>query len=576
MSRLFLLLLLTLAPLAAPAANLLHVPGKAAIASKIVAVTRLRHEAFPTAASVHVQLTPLKAGVAAQLASATLDDEKRVRVGMRRDVAAETAAITGPAALQWIAAPGGGFAASLAVTSPEAAGLRLGLQARNLPSGAELRFSGSQGAPLAASVAADTVIAANRSQGIYWSPLTEGETQAIELWIPAGADPAAIRVQVESASHLATRPSQLFKSSGPGAAQPCNEDVACVAPSNPAIAQASRSVAKLVYTENGATFLCSGTLINDGDGSSQVPYLFTAAHCIGSQAAAASLNTFWFYEAPQCGAKAAGGYRQLSGGATLLYSNASTDVALVRLADRAPDGAWFSGWDASPLPSGTPLVALHHPAGDLMKLSLGQALDPTPSAVGSSYVTAAWTTGSTEGGSSGSGIFTLSGGEYVLRGGLRGGSASCESAGRLGDPSNRDYYSRLDVAAPALRAWLNAAAAPLEDYTDLWWDPEEPGWGMTIIQGATNQVFATWYTYDASGQPTWLVLPGATWKSSTALEGTLFRTTGTPLGRDYEAAKFSVNPAGSGRIEFGPDGRATLAFTVDGRTIVKSIRRMAI
>ena len=43
------------------------------------------------------------------------------------------------------------------------------------------------------------------------------------------------------------------------------------------------------------------------------PGLYTAAHCIGTQAAAATLNTFWFFDAAACGGKSASDYRQLTG-----------------------------------------------------------------------------------------------------------------------------------------------------------------------------------------------------------------------------------------------------------------------
>jgi hypothetical protein len=91
-----------------------------------------------------------------------------------------------------------------------------------------------------------------------------------------------------------------------------------------------------------------------------------------------------------------------------------------------------------------------------------------------------------------------------LRGGLRGGSASCASTGRVDDPANRDYYSRIDLEAATLRTWLTAAPAPLDDYTDLWSDPAEPGWGLAIVQSAANRVFATWFTHDARARrPGW-------------------------------------------------------------------------
>jgi lysyl endopeptidase len=553
----------------------LRVPGKpAAPGPKARTLSALRHPAFPASASLEIRLRPLAGAPARPGAGA---DEKRLQVGSRRDVASEVEEVRGSSSLQWEPAPGGGRVARLRITSPQAASLRLGLRVRELPVSAELRVtSPAFPARVVGPIGAPDVLASMRALGTYWTPLTEGDTQLVEVWIPDGIDPARARIEVEGASHLTVSPARLFKSTGPGAAQSCHEDVACVAASNPALAQVARAVAKLLYTENGVSYVCSGTLISDGDAASQTPYLYTAAHCIGSQAAAASLNTFWFFEAALCGGKSAADYRQLAGGATLLYSNASSDAALLRLADRAPEGAWFAGWDATPLAAGTALVALHHPAGDLKKLALGQAMGVTAGAGGVTYATAAWTSGSTEGGSSGSGLFTGSGAEYLLRGGLRGGSASCESTGRVEDPSNRDYYSHLDQEAAALKTWLARAPAPLVNYTDMWFDPDEPGWGLSIMQSAANRVFAAWYTYDANNQPMWIVLPQGAWRSAVAFEGALYRTTGSAFDRPYERSRFFAAPVGTGRIEFGYNGSATVTFTVDGKTVVKAIRRQPI
>lgn len=556
-----------------------RVPGKPAAPEPKArtGVSALRHPAFPIDASLEVRFSPLNRGQTPMGPATDVGDEKRLQVGVRRDVATEVEGLRGPASLQWKPAPGGGRVARLQITSPEAASLRLGLRVRELPVQAELRFA-SPAHPdrVAGPVRADDVLASMRALGTYWTPLTEGDTQVVEVWIPEGVDVVRARVEVDGASHLTASPSRLFKSTGVGAAQACHEDVACVAAKNPALAQAARSVAKLLHTENGVSYVCSGTLINDGDAASQVPYLYTAAHCIGSQAAAATLNTFWFFEAALCGGKAASDYRQLSGGAKLLHANTASDAALLRLGDRAPEGAWFAGWDASALNAGTPLAGLHHPAGDLKKLSLGQALGITAAAGGVTYSTAAWTSGSTEAGSSGSGLFTLFEGEYLLRGGLRGGSASCSSTGRVEDPSNRDYYSRLDQEAAALRTWLAASPAPLEDYTGMWFNPDEPGWGVSIVQNAANRVFATWYTHDANNQPMWIVLPEGVWRTAVAFEGALYRATGSAFDRPYDRAKFSVAGVGTGRIEFGHGDSATVTFTMDGKTVTKSIRRQPI
>jgi len=409
---------------------------------------------------------------------------------------------------------------------------------------------------------------------MYWTPVTEGDTQVVELWLPDGSATTP-RVEIASVSHLLGAPSTLFKSTGNGSAQACEENVACVASNNPALARAASAVAKLLYTDNGVSYLCTGTLVSDADGASQVPYLLTAAHCVGSQAAAASLNTFWFFESASCNGKDAATYKQLSGGATLLFADDATDVALVRLQDAAPAGAWFAGWDAGLLASGTPIVSLHHPGGDVKKVSLGRALDAIGTAP-MSFTGVAWSTGTTEGGSSGSGLFTFDGHEYVLRGALRGGSASCASSGRIDDPSNRDYYSRLDLAATPLAKWLTGPTGPLDDYAGLWFDPEEPGWGLSIVQDTAGHVFATWYAYDAESRPTWLVMPAGAWTGATTFEGALYRTRGSAFDAPYDASAFGVDTVGTLRVQFAQDGSATASFEVDGRSVVKTIRRQAL
>jgi hypothetical protein len=457
------------------------------------------------------------------------------------------------------------------VTSAGALALRVALAIRGVPAGAELRVAGPDGVAGDAPVDGATIAESLRLQGAYWTPLTEGDTQLIELWLPRGASPPSL--SVASVSHLFTAPSRLFKSTGPGSSQSCEENVACMGASNPALARAADAVAKLLYTENGVSYLCTGTLVSDGTVSSQVPYMLTAAHCIGSEAAAASLNTFWFFQAASCSGKDAPHYKQLSGGAALLFADSASDVSLVRLRDRAPDGAWFAGWDASTLAPGTPTVTLHHPAGDVKKVSVGQSIEGAESMP---YSEIAWSMGSTEGGSSGSGLFTFDGTEYVLRGALRGGSASCQTSGDIANPANRDFYSRLDLAGTTLAKWLATSPAPLDDYSGLWWDPDEPGWGVSIVQTPDNRVFAAWFAYDAQSRPTWMVMPQAAWKTAVALEGTLYRSRGSAYDDVYDASAFAVDAVGSLHLEFGADGAASATFTVDGHTIVKALQRQPI
>lgn len=534
-------------------AELLRVPGKAAQGAKATVVERF--VGAPATPAERIELAPFDAATAKTLSQGA-GDEKASRVGWHRDVWRKSV-------LVWWPGMSGGWVARLRVRSPEANALRVGIAPRAMPPGTTLRVQGASGPVIAAD--AGTLGEVLREDGTWWTAITEGDEQLLEFATDAASAPAPLRVNVESVSHLAGG----FKAGGIGAAQGCHEDVQCVASFNPALARAARSVAKLAYTKSGATYLCTGTLVNDGS-SGQVPYVLTAAHCIDSQAVAATVNSFWFFEASACGAKGASRYVQLGGGATLLYADAGTDVALLRLADRVPDGAWFAGWDATPLVVGSSMVGMHHPMGDLKKLSTGDvvaSLDPA-------YVGAAWRTGTTEPGSSGSGLFTEFGGEYLLRGGLRGGSASCTSSGNLADPANRDSYSRLDIAMPALRKWMSGAPAPIADFTGLWYDAEEPGWGISITQTAGGHAFVTWYTYDDAGHPQWFVAPEVQWTSAVAFEAPLHATTGTGWSSRYEASRFQVRRVGTLRMTFGVD-TAAVELVVDGLAISKPLRRLA-
>ena len=74
-----------------------------------------------------------------------------------------------------------------------------------------------------------------------------------------------------------------------------------------------------------------------------------------------------------------------------------------------------------------------------------------------------------------------------------------------------------------------ANAAPITNYTDIWWGgTAENGWGMVLAQ-QYHDIFAAWYTYDSSGKPTWLVMPGGTWTSTNTYTGALFRTRSAPV-----------------------------------------------
>ena len=115
------------------------------------------------------------------------------------------------------------------------------------------------------------------------------------------------------------------------------------------------------------------------------------------------------------------------------------------------------------------------------------------------------------------------------------------------------------------------STTPLFDYTDLWWNPAESGWGFNIIQHPSNVIFGVIYTYDAPNRPMWYVLPGGAWTSSATFTGNLYRVTGSPGGQAFKAG--DVTQVGTATLLFNGANAATLTYSVDGVQVTKSIVR---
>jgi hypothetical protein len=335
--------------------------------------------------------------------------------------------------------------------------------------------------------------------------------------------------------------------------------------------------------------VCTGTLLNDGP-VSHTPYFWSAAHCINTQSVANTLTTHWFYEATRCdGSAVSANYRQLFGGAQILHVNQSHDTLLLRLNNAAPSGAAYAGWSASFFSTGD-VYAIHHPDGDVKKISWGQgtgrACQPFSNsnefAVNQTTLSeVSWDQGFVEGGSSGSGLFTFANGSYYLRGGLWGSSSSmsCSTVGTTSN-SNQSCYSSLNLVWDDVRKWLSPPP-PISAYTGQWikTDPEdENGWGLSIITGFPGNpklLFAPWFTYDRSGNAMWLLMQSANWTSDTSITSSVSRLTGSPWGASsYNNSRVNATVVGSATLSFSSETRAQLSYNVDGVNRTVSLRKI--
>jgi lysyl endopeptidase len=499
---------------------------------------------------------------------------RRVQIGISRSVASESLDDLPRPAWQYVA---GGAVLNLDVVSPGAAALRVGIRAGNWPAGAELRVAGSVFADEIYATAGSAARLQASADGVFWTAVTDGERQHLELFVPAGIDPATVALNVDAVSHIVV-PQQGGSGHGKalGDSDSCNVDVVCRFNTLGANFVAVKdAVARMVFQSGGGSYTCTGTLLNDTDANTQVPYFFTAHHCIGTQAEASSLTTFWRYETPVCGTDQNGPNTQLSGGSALLYSQASTDGALLRLNNTPPNGAVLAGWYAAALTPSTPITAIHHPSGDIKKVSQGNHSGFTANVtfgdgqVVTSAARASWSQGTTEGGSSGSGLFTDS--SLLLRGGLYGGRASCANTGQSEAAGNVDYYSRLDLIFPSIQQYLTGASQPgaTRDYTGQWDLPSEAGRGLSMFSFNQNQVlFALWFVYDGQGKAIWYQLDPQ-WTGVDVASGRVVSWTGSPWGPNYNPDARVLTQVGTFTLTFTSATQATFSYNVAGvnRTI---------
>lgn len=122
-----------------------------------------------------------------------------------------------------------------------------------------------------------------------------------------------------------------------------------------------------------------------------------------------------------------------------------------------------------------------------------------------------------------------------------------------------------------------AEAEPFDNKTDLWWDPEESGWGLGLFHHSSNQIFGTLFVYGSDSKPNWYVIPGGQFTDPLHFQGTLYKTNGPYFGGAFNPAAVNVSPAGTAVIDFEryDSTRALINFTIDGVSFVKIIQKQS-
>ena len=135
------------------------------------------------------------------------------------------------------------------------------------------------------------------------------------------------------------------------------------------------------------------------------------------------------------------------------------------------------------------------------------------------------------------------------------------------------------AAAIFLSLWLLSPLASANtfttDLTDLWWNANESGWGVT----ATHQrevVFLTFFVYGTDNRPTFYTGQASytSQASSGALifSGPMFQTSGPWLGNFFNPNFVTIRQVGTVTFTAFVDA-ATLSYTVDGTIVNKALTR---
>jgi hypothetical protein len=125
-----------------------------------------------------------------------------------------------------------------------------------------------------------------------------------------------------------------------------------------------------------------------------------------------------------------------------------------------------------------------------------------------------------------------------------------------------------------LSAVLPAAAG---QYSDLWYNPQESGWGVNVVQ-QLETAFVTLFVYGPDGSPTWYVAPAARVHAYSAgglpqFKGSLYRTRGPWHGGSFDPARVQSIAVGELDLEVLAKDRMRVYYSADGAVVVKEVVR---
>ncbi|MBS3915543.1 MAG: T9SS type A sorting domain-containing protein [Bacteroidetes bacterium] len=226
-----------------------------------------------------------------------------------------------------------------------------------------------------------------------------------------------------------------------GLAQPCHTNAICP-PTYNDLCNEVRSVVKFSWhrsISNEANpdtgwFLCSGSVVNSSNPGFD-PLILTAHHCVDNGDQNHAWVVWFNFQSNVCNPSNNGNDLMTLAGIDAIASDHDAlgcpDIAIMRIRESIPFqyNVFFSGWTRLNLSFPTTGIGIHHPRGDLKKVSIGDITNP----LFTTCLKVDWTQGLTEGGSSGSPLFVS---RLVVAVLSNGDNSNCSNTGV-------DFYSSI-------------------------------------------------------------------------------------------------------------------------------------
>jgi hypothetical protein len=124
---------------------------------------------------------------------------------------------------------------------------------------------------------------------------------------------------------------------------------------------------------------------------------------------------------------------------------------------------------------------------------------------------------------------------------------------------------------------IATSGAGARDFTDVYYDPAEAGWGFFLVQSDTFQ-FLAFFIYGPDNKPTWYVATLLDDGTGT-YTGPVYAYNGTYFALPWNPAQFNPDAPPVGTATFQPNDiySATFTYTINGvGTVTKTVQRQTL